>query len=87
MAVQIDPQKIEITRQDRQRERILINQKDFEEYIGLEKNAGLTTISRHMDSAGLKRLNAINKSRHIAALPDLNTFREFTLYFTLNRSS
>lgn len=87
MAVQIDPQKIEITRQDRQRERILINQKDFEEYIGLEKNAGLTTISRYMDSAGLKRLNAINKSRHIAALPDLNTFREFTLYFTLNRSS
>ncbi len=85
MVVQIDPQKIEIKRQDRMPQKILINQKDFEEYIRLQENPAMTALNRRLGMAGLRMVNTINKSPKIAVLPDLKNPQGFTLSFLLHR--
>ncbi len=81
MVVQIDPQKIEIKRQDRLLQKILINQKDFEEYIHLKENPAMTALNRRLGMAGLRMVNTINKSQKIAVLPNLKNPRGFILNF------
>lgn len=83
--VLIDPTKIEITMPGQHKVNILINQKDFDEYSGLEEDKALTALNRSINMAGLKIVNTVNQSGAFALLPDLNNFKEFTLYFWLDK--
>ncbi len=82
--VMIHPNYIEITKQYQKDVKILINKKDVKEYSSLPKNTNIIRLSRAIGLKGLIQLNNINQSKKFCILPDLKTFKKFTLYFWVN---
>ncbi|NOX34339.1 MAG: hypothetical protein GXP56_11500 [Deltaproteobacteria bacterium] len=79
--VMIDRNKIEITKQYKKNKTILINEKDFKEYSKLPDSTHILKLGAVIGLKGLIMLNNINQSKNFTALPNLETFQGFTIYF------
>ncbi len=79
--VLINPQEIEIRKESQKNQKLLINNKDFQEYRCLKDEISLITLNREIGLNGLRMLNNINRSKKIVVLPDIKTFKKFTLCF------
>ncbi|MCP3872151.1 MAG: hypothetical protein GY699_03215 [Desulfobacteraceae bacterium] len=81
LSVIINPNKIELIKKDKERKKILFNEKDFRGYNNLSNNFPMTNLTKAMGLKGLILFNNINQSKNFCVLPDLKTFKRFTLYF------
>lgn len=82
--VLIEPQKIEINMKGHHKVKILINEKDFQEYQSLEKETDLIALHSSIHLEGLRMFNSINQTGSLAVAPDLKNFKRVILYFKAN---
>ncbi len=81
MTVKIDSSEIELKRKGQNTKRILFNDKEFNEYNNLMNNLPIISLNKAIGLKGLILYNNINQSKNFCVLPDLKTFKQFTLYF------